>query len=146
MPYVQMLCSWGVCCWVRFCDGLGSNVMVPCWVHYHPSWPDIAREYMDRLSNHVHPMNLTLQRDSFQKQQFQIHTVGTVQSWCEEHAGEGELQHLPLASTIITFEHNCTTLVSFGDYIVKQMPTSNISTPTSRCSWGKMVYNSAIDF
>lgn len=63
----------------------------------------IAREYMDRLSNHLHTMNRTVQGGSFQRRQCHIHIVGTVQSRFDEHAGE--LQHLPLASTVTTFDH-----------------------------------------
>jgi hypothetical protein len=54
------------------------------------------REYMERLSNQVHPMIQTLfQKHNavFQEDNDPIHTDGTVQSWYEEH--EGELQSFP---------------------------------------------------
>jgi hypothetical protein len=80
----------------RFCDGLGSNIMVQHFV-----CPIItlncritAREYMDRLDYQVHPMLQTFFNNEavFQDDHAPIHTAGTVQSWFEEH--EGELQHL----------------------------------------------------
>jgi hypothetical protein len=82
----------------RFCDGLGSNIVV-----LYSVGPSItlhgritAREYVDRLGNQVHPMIQTLFPNIeavFQDDSALIHTAGTVQSWFEEH--EGELQHLP---------------------------------------------------
>jgi hypothetical protein len=39
----------------RFCDGLGSNIVV----HYSVD-PITAREYVERLGNQVHPMIQTL--------------------------------------------------------------------------------------
>jgi hypothetical protein len=82
----------------RFCDGLGSNIVV-----LYPVGPIItlhgritAREYVDRLGNQVHPIIQTLFPNSdavFQNNSVPIHTAGTVQSRVEEH--EGELQHLP---------------------------------------------------
>jgi hypothetical protein len=55
----------------------------------------IAREYIDRLGNDVRLMDHTIQRDSFPRRQYHIHTPGTIQSWFEEHAGE--LQDLSLS-------------------------------------------------
>jgi hypothetical protein len=55
-----------------------------------------AREYMDRLSNQMHPVIQTLfpNKDAvFQDDSAPIHTAGTVQLWFEEH--EGERQHFP---------------------------------------------------
>jgi hypothetical protein len=84
--------------WGKFCDGLGSNIMVQSFVgaiitlHGRIS----AREYTGGLGNQVYPMiqMLFLSNDAvFQGDSAPIHTVGTVQSWFEEHAGE--LQHLP---------------------------------------------------
>jgi hypothetical protein len=70
----------------RFCDGLGSNIMVQYSVR-----PIItlhgritAREYVDRLGNQVHPMIQTLFANNdavFQDDNAPIHTAGTVQSW-----------------------------------------------------------------
>jgi hypothetical protein len=28
---------------VRFCDGLGRNIMVLCWSHFYPSWPHYSK-------------------------------------------------------------------------------------------------------
>jgi hypothetical protein len=85
----------------RFCDGLGSNILVQ-----HSVGPIIilhgqitAREYMDRLGNQVHPMIQMLFSNNdavIQDDNAPIHTAETVQSWFEEH--EGELQHLPWPS------------------------------------------------
>jgi hypothetical protein len=55
-----------------------------------------AREYMDKLGNHVHSMIQTLFPNNdavFPDDNAPIHTAGTVQSWFEER--KGELQHLP---------------------------------------------------
>jgi hypothetical protein len=81
----------------RFCDGLGSNIMLQYSVG-----PIItlhgritARKYVDRLDNQVHLMIQTLFPNNdavFQDGNAPIHTAGTVQSWFKEHAGE--LQHL----------------------------------------------------
>jgi hypothetical protein len=78
--------------WGRFRDGLGSNIVVQYSVG-----PIItlhgritAREYEDRLGNQVQPIIQTLFPNN---DNTPIHTVGTVQSWVEEH--DGELQHLP---------------------------------------------------
>jgi hypothetical protein len=77
--------------WGRFCDGLGSFIMVQYSVG-----PIItlhgqitARDYVDRLGNQVHPMIQTFRTMT----QFSKMTAGTVQSKFEEH--EGELQNLP---------------------------------------------------
>jgi hypothetical protein len=81
----------------RFCDGLGSNIVVQYSVG-----PIItlhgritAREYVDRLGNQLQPMIHTLFPNDavFQDDNAPTHTAGTVQSWFEEH--DGELQHLP---------------------------------------------------
>jgi hypothetical protein len=83
--------------WGRFCDGLGSNIVVQYSVG-----PIItlhgriaAREYVDMLGNQVQPMIQTLFPNNavFLDDHAPIHTAGTVQSWFEEH--EDELQHLP---------------------------------------------------
>jgi hypothetical protein len=80
----------------RFCDGLGSNIVVQYSVgpiiNLHGRIT--AREYVDRLDNQVHPMIQIPNNDAvFQDDHAPIHTVGTLQSWFEEH--DGELQHLP---------------------------------------------------
>jgi hypothetical protein len=75
----------------RFCDCLDSNIVVQ-----YSAGPITAREYVDRLSNQVHPMIQTLFPNNdagYQDDSSPIHTAGTVQSWSEEH--EGKLQHLP---------------------------------------------------
>jgi hypothetical protein len=82
----------------RFCDGFDSNIVVQYSVG-----PIItlhgritAREYVDRLGNHVHPMIQTLFPNNdavFQDDSVPIYTAGTVQSWFEEH--KGKPQHLP---------------------------------------------------
>jgi hypothetical protein len=54
-----------------------------------------AREYVDRLSNQVHPMIQTLFPNNnaiFQEDNTRFRIVGTIQLWFEEH--EGEHQHL----------------------------------------------------
>jgi hypothetical protein len=82
----------------RFCEGLGSNIVVQySVVHIITLHGRItAREYVDKLSNRVHPMiqksfpnNGAVSQDG----NTPIHTSGSVQSWFEEH--EGELQYLP---------------------------------------------------
>jgi hypothetical protein len=81
----------------RFCDGVGSNVVVQYSVDLIMTLHGriTAREYVDRLGNEVHPMIQTLFPNDahFQDGNAHIHTAGTVQSWFEEH--EGELQHFP---------------------------------------------------
>jgi hypothetical protein len=72
----------------RFCDSLSSNIVL----HYSVA-PIItlhgritAREYVNMLGNHVHPMIQTLFRNNdavFQDDSAPIHTAGTVQSWFE---------------------------------------------------------------
>jgi hypothetical protein len=63
----------------RFCDGLGSNIVVEYsvgpFITLHGRIT--AKEYVDRLCNQVHPMLQTLfpNNDSFSKT-----TAGTVQS------------------------------------------------------------------
>jgi hypothetical protein len=84
--------------WGRFCDGLGSNIVIQYSVG-----PIItlhgritAREHMDSLGNQVHPMfqTLFLNNDAvFQGDNVPIHTAGNVESRFEEY--EGDLQHLP---------------------------------------------------
>jgi hypothetical protein len=84
--------------WRRFCDCLGSNIMV-----WYPAGPIItlhgritAREYVDRLDNQVHPMTQMLFPNDdtvFQDDNAPIHTARGVQLWFEER--KGELQHLP---------------------------------------------------
>jgi hypothetical protein len=78
----------------RFCDGLGSNIVVQysvgpiTTVHGRIT----AREYVDRLGNQVQP-SLPNNDTVFQDDNATIHTAGTVLSWLEEH--EGELQYSP---------------------------------------------------
>jgi hypothetical protein len=82
----------------RFSDRLGNNIVVQysCGPIIILHGRITAREYMDRLDNHVPPMIQMLflhNGADFQDNNALIHTAGTVQSWFEEH--EGELQHLP---------------------------------------------------
>jgi hypothetical protein len=83
----------------RFCDGLGSNIVV----HYSvgpiitPHGRIAARNYVDRLGNQLHSMIQTLFSNNdavLQDDNAPIHTAGTVQSWYKEP--QDELQHLPL--------------------------------------------------
>jgi hypothetical protein len=81
-----------------FYDGFGNSIVVQYSVRpiiiFHGRI--IAREYVDRLHNQMHPMIQTLfpSNDAlFQDDSAPIHAAGTVQSWFEEH--EVELQHLP---------------------------------------------------
>jgi hypothetical protein len=56
----------------------------------------IAREYVDRLYNQVHPLIRTLFPNNdavFQDDNSLIHTAETVQSWFQEH--KDEIKHLP---------------------------------------------------
>jgi hypothetical protein len=83
--------------WGKFC-GLGSNIVVQYSVGSIIILQGriIAKEYVDRLSNQVHPMIPTLFPNNnavFQDRNSPIHPAGTVQSWFEEH--EGEFQNLP---------------------------------------------------
>jgi hypothetical protein len=81
----------------RFCGGLGGTIAVRYFIG-----PVITlygrnalREYVDRLSNQVHPMiqTLFLNNDAvFHDDSAPIHTVETFQSWIEKH--ESDLQHL----------------------------------------------------
>jgi hypothetical protein len=75
----------------RFCDGLGSNIMVSVGliITLHDRIP--AREYVDKLGNQMHPMFQTSfpKNDTvFQDDIAPIHIAGTVQSWFEVHDGE----------------------------------------------------------
>jgi hypothetical protein len=82
----------------RFCDGLGSNIVIrhsvgPI-VTFHGRFT--AKEEVDKLGNRVQSLIETLFPNNnafFQNGNAPIHTPGTVQSWFEEH--ESELQHLP---------------------------------------------------
>jgi hypothetical protein len=103
----------------KFRDCLGSNIVVE-----YSIIPIItirgqitAREYVDRLSNQVHPMIQTLfpseERCSFPRWHC-LHShswncsVMVWRTWRRTSTSS-------LASTITTFEHHWTTLVSFGD-------------------------------
>jgi hypothetical protein len=84
--------------WGKFCDGFGSNSMIQYSVGpiITPHGRITAREYVDMLSNQVHPIIQTLFQNNdavSQDDSAPIHTAETVQSWFEEH--EGELHHLP---------------------------------------------------
>jgi hypothetical protein len=83
---------------VRFCYGLGSNIVV----HYSVG-PIItlhgritAREYVDRFGNQVYPMiqKLFPNNDAvFQADNVPVHTADNIHSLFEGH--KNELQHLP---------------------------------------------------
>jgi hypothetical protein len=78
--------------WGRFCDGLGSNIIVQYSVGPIITLHGLitAEEHMDRLGNQLHPMIQTLFPNNdivFQDDNAPIHTAGTVQSWFEEHEG-----------------------------------------------------------
>jgi hypothetical protein len=63
----------------RFCDGLGSYIMVFITPHARTT----AREYVDSLGNQVHPIIQTLfpnNAEVFQGKNFPFHIAGTVQS------------------------------------------------------------------
>jgi hypothetical protein len=81
----------------RFCDGLGRNIVVQYSVGPIITLHDriMAREYVDRLGNQVHPMIQTFLNNArvFQEDNAPIHTARTVKLWFEQH--EGELQHFP---------------------------------------------------
>jgi hypothetical protein len=82
----------------RFCDGLGSSIMVQYIVGPIVTLHGIitAREYVDRLGNQAQPMIQTLFPNNdafFYDDNAPIHTDVSVQAWFEEYVGE--LQHLP---------------------------------------------------
>jgi hypothetical protein len=82
----------------RFCDDLGSNIVVQYSVGPIITLHDriTAREYVDRLGNQVHPMMQTLFPNNdavFKDDSAPIHTAGTVRSWFEER--KGKVQHIP---------------------------------------------------
>jgi hypothetical protein len=82
----------------RFCEGLGSNIVVQYSVGPINTLNGqiSAREYLNWLGDQVYPMiqTLFLKNDAvFQDDTALVHTAGTGQSWYEEH--EGELQHFP---------------------------------------------------
>jgi hypothetical protein len=69
----------------RFCDGLGSNIMVHYCVGPIITLHDriSAREYVDRLATQVHPMIQTFFPNNdavFQVDNDPIHTAGTAHS------------------------------------------------------------------
>jgi hypothetical protein len=74
-----------------------------------------AREYVNRVGNQVHHLIQTLYPNS--DAVFQDYN----------------------ARILTRFEHHWTILVSFGDYSEEQIPTSNISEVTWRCSSRSMV-------
>jgi hypothetical protein len=70
---------------------LGSNVQYSVGPIITLQGRIIAREYVDRLGNQVHPMIQTLFPNNaavFHNGNAHIHTAGTVQSWFEEQEGE----------------------------------------------------------
>jgi hypothetical protein len=115
----------------RFYDGLGSNIVVQYSVglivtlHGQIS----AREYVDRLGGHVHPVMQTLgvfskSSADFQDDSVPIHTAGTVQSWFEEH--DGELQHLPWPAQ----SPDLNNIEPLWSVLEEPVPTFNISEVT----------------
>jgi hypothetical protein len=63
----------------RFCDGLGSYIMVFITLHARIT----AREYVDSLGNQVHAVIQTLFPNNdavFQDDSAHVHTAGTVHS------------------------------------------------------------------
>jgi hypothetical protein len=77
----------------RFCDWLGSSIMVQYSVGPITTLHDgiIARKYVDRLGNQVHHMIQTSfpnHNAVFQDDNAPIQTAGTVQSWFQNHEGE----------------------------------------------------------
>jgi hypothetical protein len=87
--------------WGKFCDGLGSNIVVQHSVGFIVTLRGriTTKEYVDRLGNQVHPMIQTSFPNNdvvLQDDNAPIQTAQTVQSWFQEY--EGELQHLPWAA------------------------------------------------
>jgi hypothetical protein len=82
----------------RFCDGLGSNIVVQYFVRSIITLHGriTAKDYVDKMgqSGASHDPKSFPNNDAvFQDENVPIHIAGTVQSWFEEH--EGELQHRP---------------------------------------------------
>jgi hypothetical protein len=105
-----------------------------------------AREYMDRLGNHLHPMIQTLFPNKvavFQDNSAPSHTAGTVQSWFEEH--KGELQHLPWPAQSPDLNIIEPHWSVSETRVRNRFPTSSISKATWRCSLRGMKYNSTTD-
>jgi hypothetical protein len=87
----------------RFCDGLGSNIVVQYSVGPTIALHGriIARKYVDMSCNAVHPTIQALFPNNdavFQDGSAPIHKDGTVQPWFEEH--EGELRNLPCSAQL----------------------------------------------
>jgi hypothetical protein len=100
-----------------------------------------TREYVGSLGNQVHPI---IQMFFFFQttMQFCKKTLPHPHSWnCSVMVWRTRrwTSTSSLASIITRFEHYWTTLVSFGDYSEEQIPTSNISKATWRCSSRRMV-------
>jgi hypothetical protein len=117
-------------------DTRGDSVTVWAAISWYSVGPIIAihdgitaREYVDRLSNEVHPTIQTFLYNGkvSQEDAAPIHMVGPVQSWFEEH--ESELQHLPWPAQ--SPDLNITeTVWPILEARVRKFPTSNISMET----------------
>jgi hypothetical protein len=95
---------------VRFCDGLGSNIMVPYSVGpiITPHGWITAREYVDWLSNEVHPMIQTFSKMVMPPfTQLELFSPGLKSMKMNFN--------IFMASTITRFEHHWATMVSYGD-------------------------------
>ena len=94
-----------------------------------------SSDYVDILGNQIQPMIQTLFPNNhvvFKDDNAPIHTVGTVQSWFEEH--EGELQHLFWPSQSPDFNITESLFSVLKTAVRKRLPPTTSLKATWRCS------------
>jgi hypothetical protein len=133
-------------CLVPTVKHMRGSVMVWAAISQYSVGPIIAlqgqitpRVYMVSLGNQVHPMIQMLFQTMIPFSKMNVSPFTRLERFSHDLKSRKVTSTTSLANTITWCEHHWTQMVSFGDYSKEQIPTSNASKATWRCSSRRMV-------